>query len=112
MGLKLHYAKKYEVQWAMTSCFNQLQEDLNKFLYDLCGSFDDYLGEDICFTEQFEINKDSLREMIDELGKCGDNELPSRLLNMGITCLNIRDFLSEALEHSDPNSDYVVFAWF
>ena len=29
MGLKLRYAKRYEVKWSGTGHFNYLQEDLN-----------------------------------------------------------------------------------
>lgn len=47
MGLKLRYAKRYEVKWSGTGHFNYLQEDLNRFLYDLSGGFDDYLGEQL-----------------------------------------------------------------
>ena len=114
MGLKLRYAKKYEVKWSVSGHFNYLQEDFNRFLYDLSGGFDDYLGEEeyLDFTEQFEINKDTLREIIEKLNDYNDNELPSRLLEEGYSCKSIRDFLAEALENSDPKSDYVVFAWF
>lgn len=112
MGLKLRYAKRYEVKWAGIGHFNYLQEDLNRFLYELSGGFDDYLGEQLDFTEQFEINKDTLREIIEELNDYNDNELPRRLRERGISCKSIRDFLVEALENSDPNNSEVVFAWF
>jgi hypothetical protein len=112
MGLKLRYAKKYEVKWSGMGHFNYLQEDLNRFLYDLSGGFDDYLGEHLDFTEQFEINKDTLREIIEKLNDYNDNELPSRFRERGYSCKSIRDFLAEALENSDPKNDYVVFAWF
>lgn len=112
MGLKLHYAKKYEVKWNLGGDFNYMQDGLNCFLYDLSGGFDSYVGDNVDYTEEFEINKDTVRDMIESLENYNDSELPDQLIKEGYTISDVRNLLIEALENSDPNNEEVVFAWF
>lgn len=113
MGIRLHYAKKYEVRWNYESGnFSHMQDDLNSFLYELSGGFDSYVGDSIDYTEQFEINKDTVRDMIESLEDYNDSELPDQLIEEGYTISDVRNLLIEALENSDPNNEEVVFAWF
>lgn len=112
MRIRLHYAKKYEVKWNLGGDFNYMLDVLNRFLYDLSDGFDSYTGDRIDYTEEFEINKDTVRDMIESLKDYHDSELPNQLIEEGYTISDVRNFLIEALENSDPKNDYVVFAWF
>ena len=112
MGLKLHYAKKYEVKWNLNGGFNHMQDGLNSFLYCLSGGFDSYVGDNIDYTEEFEINKDTVIDMIESLEYYNDSGLPDQLIKEGYTISDVRNLLIEALENSDPKTGWVVFAWF
>lgn len=112
MGVRLHYAEKYEVRYSQAGFCNYLLPEINSFLYDLCGGFSSCNGEDYYYSDEFEIDKGSIEDAIEELNDMDNSNLPTAVADAGYTIADIRNMLIEAVNNSDPNNDYVVFAWF
>lgn len=111
MGYRLHYAKKYDVQYA-ESGFSHLQEPINNLLNKLTGGFKSFEGAIPEYAETFEVDKGALRDAIAILKVYPNEKLPKDLTSAGYNASGIAILLEEALQCSDSNNDYVVFSWY
>lgn len=115
MGVRLHYAERYEVKYGSEGFANWLQVPINELLEEVAGSVDStiYWGhEDGVYSENFEIEKEDLNRIIEELYSRDDSLLSPELLNEGIDTVDVISFLENALNKAEPNDYYVHFSWF
>lgn len=112
MGVRLHYAKRYDVKYSESAFGNWLQSEINNLLKSVAEN----LGWSISwwdeYSEEFEIEKEALTEIIEELKTYEDSQLDKRLLESGLNVSEIVLNLELALANSDPDNDFVHFAWF
>lgn len=112
MGYRLHFATEYKVEWSGGVC-NHCQKEFNEFLWHLCGYEWAWANnDDVAYADEFEIDKDVLKEAIERLKEYSDDELPTELQDASFSVPVIDDILRRCLEDSDPDNDYVRFSWF
>lgn len=121
MGLRLHSAIKYEVKYG-DCAFNYAQNHINpiiELLAEDCGYEGDYLE----FSNTLSAHRDNLIKNVERIKTPDDdwehqeelNELIEYMENDS-ECGIDRDYLytqlKKIINQSDPNNDYVHFAWF
>lgn len=125
MGLRLHSAKKYDIQYGTDSSFNYQQHLINPIIgllaeYDISSS-DDYLE----YSYTVEANRENLMNNIEkilqpdpnwehqeDLNKLIEKFLEYNKNNCNITKEYLYNNLKSIIEQADPSNTDVYFAWF
>lgn len=119
MGYRLHYAKIYKVEYSTNASFSHLTEEVNELLQELCPNIVTNNDDNYC-ADELEISKEEIEEAIrklhEERSDFDDDHYdlrPTWMQERDISYSDIAEFLQDALdENSDPDNDYVKFAWF
>lgn len=112
MGLRLHYAKKYEVEWD-GGHFNWQSDELEEVLSD--WGIEVYYDNSDDTTSNMEINMAQVVEKLKEYDEKGtpDEEILIRDRDdWYITLGDMREWCKTVMEHADMKGDYAHFAWF
>lgn len=97
MGVRLHFAKIYDVEYSSQARFNYETYRINKALWELFDGFDSYEGDDPYTATQFEISR---------------WQIECALQNNEVKDAELAQFLREALDSAYSCRDTIVFAWF
>jgi len=103
MGYRVHYAKKYEVDW-FGGYLNWDNENWDNFVgNELVESWQSEQSDDC------EINKKELKKYINKINRHLEttNKYFSKYTNKEIS-----EVLTEMLDNSDKNNDYIRIRWF
>ena len=111
MGDRLHVAKKYVVEYAGISAFNNRANFIEDLLYYLDIP---YAGS---FPDSFEIDKEYWKGGIETLKDFSsrdeiDNRLKKILDGFDCTLPELIATLEDFLKESDPDNDYLSLAFF
>jgi hypothetical protein len=104
MGYRLHYGKKYQVEWS-GGFFNRCSEVWDNFLEIEFGDY--WVDENQC---EYEISKQQVEnyiEKIEELGLERKNEYFGEYTNR-----EIAEILTEILLNADSENEYIRLAWY
>lgn len=111
MGISLHVAKKYDVQYGMTTGFKNHLYDFQYLMevldIDLCG--------EITEGSIFEIYKEDWKDGIEHLKSVNASEATSisaALYYLGMTKEELISFMESILKESDPDNDYLALNFF
>lgn len=123
MGHRLHSAKTYKVEYGTTSAFNWAQNHINPII-DLLAEEDTFSeGECLEYADTLQAHRGTLLANVEKIKTPDSNwayqeDLDRLIENMceDNTCSIDRDYLYTQLKgailESDPDCDYVHFAWF
>ena len=113
MGHRLHVAKKYEVEYAISASFNYEVEAF----HDLLSSLDvSYTGES--WDDQFDVTKEDWQKGINKLKNLPNLEteekedIESALKDLREPLPEIIDFMELLYEKADPKHDFMVLSFF
>lgn len=104
MGYRLHYAKKYTVEYDGGS-FNWQSDQFSNLVADHMP--ESYANED---REEVELNPKELQAYIDTLAALPQDQ-PSRYFSE-YTVGKEREALQEVLDGYDKSNDYIYLTWF
>lgn len=112
MGLRLHYAEKYEVKWN-GGHFNWRSEQLEEVLrnWDIEVYYDN--SEDT--TSDMEINMTQVGDKLKEYDKKrtpDEQVLAKSYDDWQITLGDMREWYQAVMENADIKNGYAHFAWF
>lgn len=112
MGLRLHYARKYQVEWD-GGHFNWRSEELEEVLRN--WGVEVYYDNAEDSTSNMEINMKQVGEEIEKREKNG--MLPDQVLVKGVDDYNITfadmcEWYQAVMKSADIKGDYAHFAWF
>lgn len=122
MGHRLHSAIKYEVKYG-DCAFNYAQPHINPIIEILAENECYYEGEYLDYADNLSASREKLVKNVEYIkvtesdweGQEDLNELIEYMENDD-ECDIDREYLYKQLKHiinqSDPNNDYVHFAWF
>lgn len=121
MGKRLHSAVKYEVVYSDTSAFDWGSETVNPII-DILSEMDcSYDGDDICYSETVNANRENLLANVDKIINPdytwdSQEDLDDMLYRLekytDITREELHKTLKAFIEMSDSNCEDVHFAWF
>ncbi|MCM1323201.1 MAG: hypothetical protein NC218_03360 [Acetobacter sp.] len=114
MGLRLHYAKRYEVEWD-GGHFNWRSEELEEVLRN--WGVEVYYDNADDTTSNMEINMTQVGEKLKEYAKKGTSGKQVLVKNAGdpdwcITLEDMREWYAAVMKYADLKGDYAHFAWF
>lgn len=114
MGVRLHVARTYKVEFADSQFFNWQIEEINNLIKNHCENSCFSYNDDYCNSDSFEVDKDDLIKLIEWLKICSveEYETENKKLSKEYTKDEVAKNLNYCLEHSDPENDYVKFYWF
>ena len=113
MGYKLHVAKKYHVEYADITGFNNYVDEFHSLLR-YCGAY--YTGES--YDMEFEVEKSDWMEVIrklknlDSLSREERDDIISCLESMNCTKEDTVRIMEKMLEMSEPNEYYLHLQFF
>lgn len=121
MGLRLHSATKYEVEYNSKAVFNYASHIINPIITIL--SEDDYWANDdyIVNATILEANRENLLANVEKIMNPDENWEWQEELNMAIETMENRSEinreylykeLKNLIESADTRCDYVHFSWF
>lgn len=112
MGHRIHAARVYHIEYGSGS-FSWECGFINNLLNDYCGSLY-YNGEYIDNADHLEVEKDDLRQAIEKI-KAAPADVNDRIKEYSVedcTADDVIQAMNNWLEEADPESDYVILAWF
>ena len=104
MGYRLHYAKKYQIEWD-GGFLGRYSQEWDKFIENV---FNDYWVDENQI--EYAINKQELKDYIDfieELGLERKNEYFDEYTNR-----EIAEILTEILLNADNENEYIRLSWY
>lgn len=122
MGLRLHSAKKYDIQYGEACAFNYCQEELNEIIDKLAQNDISYNDESLRFSNTVWANRKNLIENVDKIVTPDpewdfqeemDEYIDSLIKkNPDLSREIIHQRLKTIIEQSDPNCSDIYFSWF
>lgn len=110
MGYRVHYAKKYEVEWA-GGAFNHDSTGFNEMVAAKLSGGDDFWNDDD--SEEFELQVDVMEEYITEL-RAKPEETNEFFAAGDYTYTNaeVADYLQEMVDGRPKDADIIHLCWF
>lgn len=104
MGCRLHTAKVYKIEYAEFGVLNWQMDAVANLLghENLYDSDDNYL--------RYEVSRDKLKEVIENLKTMDDTTFSK--YKFTVSKDQVVEDLTEILNKSDPNNEYILFDWF
>ena len=102
MGMRLHVATRYQVEFSDIEFFNWKQMEFADLLeaVDICVD----PSED---TSRFDFDKDDMEMLIREVRTSDNNKVLKAVEAMGESRENVADKLQQLLDAAEPNDNYV-----
>lgn len=102
MGMRLHVATKYQVEYSDIEFFNWKQLEFADLLEALCICVDP--SED---TSRFDFDKDDMKMLIRKVRTSDDTNVLQAIETMGEGRDKLADELQQLLDAADPNDNYI-----